>query len=428
MRLVRGAGQQTLATVHKGEPARLASLTAACAPRRLLAGPCPAAPEGIGEGGVLLSECGEGGNGDSCSTDVPPAAADPGAAMDAAEKLGEAPAAAASPTSVCQQEELPGSASSGGQPSPVAEAAAAADDTTCEGGGEAGDAADDYVPAGSFAGARAGYVFRLGELGLGYYLDGKGTAAQEAAGQVAAADSRADQRPQGLAAAAPEKPSPEGEPAAAATTTAPAPAPAAALDLAAAASAARPAVQLPPSRGPRHHWGQALQYLERAVGVQPGRKVALLAHREGGKVRFGLRQGVGEYVGRPPWKIEWGGGSSVENPHFQRVHYCQLLVRSWPRPRKAGPLPAGCCASPACRLEPSSAIDESIATGRPAHRPPHHTPQPSPAPAPRLSPRHRSATSCSACAAAASLPSRRTCAWCWRTAARCCWTRRRCRR
>lgn len=61
--------------------------------------------------------------------------------------------------------------------------------------------------------------------------------------------------------------------------------------------------------------------------VAPGKKVTLLAKREGSKVRFGLRQGVGEWVERAPWKVEWGGGASVENPHYQRVHYCELLVR-----------------------------------------------------------------------------------------------------
>lgn len=54
--------------------------------------------------------------------------------------------------------------------------------------------------------------------------------------------------------------------------------------------------------------------------------VTLLARRDGSKMRFALRQGVGEWVDRAPWKIEWGGGASVENPHFQRVHYCELLV------------------------------------------------------------------------------------------------------
>jgi protein arginine N-methyltransferase 7 len=69
-----------------------------------------------------------------------------------------------------------------------------------------------------------------------------------------------------------------------------------------------------------------LQYLDRAVRVEAGRKVAVLVRREEGRLKFGLRQGVGEYVPRAPWKVEWGGGASVENPHFQRVHYCQLLV------------------------------------------------------------------------------------------------------
>ena len=38
--------------------------------------------------------------------------------------------------------------------------------------------------------------------------------------------------------------------------------------------------------------------------------------------------GMGEEVARPPWLEEWGGGASVENPHVQRVHYCELLVRT----------------------------------------------------------------------------------------------------
>ena len=33
---------------------------------------------------------------------------------------------------------------------------------------------------------------------------------------------------------------------------------------------------------------------------------------------------------KPPWLVEWGGGSSIENPHVQRVHYCELLVLSMP--------------------------------------------------------------------------------------------------
>lgn len=52
----------------------------------------------------------------------------------------------------------------------------------------------------------------------------------------------------------------------------------------------------------------------------------LLAKRDGAEVRFSLRAGVGAPAAKAPWKIKWGGGSSVENPHWQRVHYCDLLV------------------------------------------------------------------------------------------------------
>jgi hypothetical protein len=40
-----------------------------------------------------------------------------------------------------------------------------------------------------------------------------------------------------------------------------------------------------------------------------------------------LRDSEGDWVDKPPWRITWGGGASVESPHFQRVHYCELLVR-----------------------------------------------------------------------------------------------------
>ena len=80
---------------------------------------------------------------------------------------------------------------------------------------------------------------------------------------------------------------------------------------------------------PAHHWGQGLFYLERACQVESGQRATLLARREGGKVRFSLREGVGSWVGKSPWKIEWGGGASVESPHYQRVHYCELLVRDF---------------------------------------------------------------------------------------------------
>ena len=75
-----------------------------------------------------------------------------------------------------------------------------------------------------------------------------------------------------------------------------------------------------------HYWGQAVQYLERGVQVQGSKKITLLARRESDRVSFTLKEGVGAFVGKPPWKIEWGGGASVESPHFQRVHYCELLV------------------------------------------------------------------------------------------------------
>lgn len=78
-----------------------------------------------------------------------------------------------------------------------------------------------------------------------------------------------------------------------------------------------------------HYWGQALQYLERGVQVRAGKKIALLAKRQNSSVHFSLKEGVGSWVGKPPWKIEWGGGASVESPHFQRVHYCQLLVNDF---------------------------------------------------------------------------------------------------
>lgn len=80
---------------------------------------------------------------------------------------------------------------------------------------------------------------------------------------------------------------------------------------------------------PEHYWGQALQYLERGVQVKAKKKVTLLAKRELDRVTFSLKEGVGGYVGKPPWRIEWGGGASVESPHFQRVHYCELLVSDY---------------------------------------------------------------------------------------------------
>ena len=65
-----------------------------------------------------------------------------------------------------------------------------------------------------------------------------------------------------------------------------------------------------------------------AVQVMPGKKIMLLARRDGAQIRFSLRAGAGSPVARAPWKEEWGGGASVENPHYQRVHYCELLASS----------------------------------------------------------------------------------------------------
>jgi protein arginine N-methyltransferase 7 len=72
-----------------------------------------------------------------------------------------------------------------------------------------------------------------------------------------------------------------------------------------------------------------LQYLERAVGVSKGKKVTLLAKRVEDRVTFSLREGVGVMVSKSPWKIVLGGGASTESPHYQRVHYCELLVRDF---------------------------------------------------------------------------------------------------
>ncbi|MEW5319762.1 MAG: hypothetical protein WDW38_010893 [Sanguina aurantia] len=91
---------------------------------------------------------------------------------------------------------------------------------------------------------------------------------------------------------------------------------------------------------PRHHWGQALQYLDCALPVQPGSRVPLILNRDGSKLHFTLRPGVGLPVPRPPWKIEWGGGSSVENPHFQRLHYCKLLIADFLQRLPSGRFPS----------------------------------------------------------------------------------------
>lgn len=89
----------------------------------------------------------------------------------------------------------------------------------------------------------------------------------------------------------------------------------------------------------QHYWGQALQYLDRSVQVEPNKKLSLIYRKEGSKLRFSLRHGIGEWVGRAPWKIEWGGGASVENPHHQRVLYCDLLVSDFLMRCRSGRFP-----------------------------------------------------------------------------------------
>ena len=79
------------------------------------------------------------------------------------------------------------------------------------------------------------------------------------------------------------------------------------------------------------------------------------------QIRFDLRQGVGEWVERAPWKVEWGGGTSVENPHVQRVKYCELLVRLIWCARRC--IHTGCTCMLAClSLLPLSSIKGDLIT------------------------------------------------------------------
>ncbi|PSC69443.1 arginine methyltransferase [Micractinium conductrix] len=274
------------------------------------------APAGIGEGGVLLCELETGTNESSPEAPSTPASTvqdqqeaqveDAAAASVAADGRNaveaQAVGAAAADSSII-------SGSSDAAASAVADAPAAQlkEQHPQQEPQQAEQEQEEFVPADSFAGARPDYAFKLGEQGLGYYLDpysSAGSASGTADGAALAAAEAALQR--------------EVEGQAAVTGS----------GALATLSPTEPEAPLPGPlpAGPRHHWGQALQYLDRAVPVAPGRRLALLARREEGKLRFALRQGVGEYVPRAPWKIEWGGGSSIENPHYQRVHYCQLLV------------------------------------------------------------------------------------------------------
>lgn len=117
--------------------------------------------------------------------------------------------------------------------------------------------------------------------------------------------------------------------------------------------------------------GQALQYLDAALPVQPGPHslgvidrvssiqgasctgVWIPIHVENSSLsglRFSLPEDIGAPVPKAPWlvspklnrqgifcsaadvvflsmQVEWGGGASVENPHRQRVLYCELLIK-----------------------------------------------------------------------------------------------------
>ncbi|GHP04547.1 hypothetical protein PPROV_000330100 [Pycnococcus provasolii] len=163
-----------------------------------------------------------------------------------------------------------------------------------------------FVPALAFGGAREGLVFRLGGYGLGYYTDVPWSVRAEARSKLihealgVAASKRGDDKP-----------------AADSTTSAAPPQPTAPLSAEVA------------DVDEEHYYGQALQYLERAASVTAGKKITVLARRENNKVRFSLKEGVGTWVGKSPWRIEWGGGASIESPHYQRVHYCELLVRDF---------------------------------------------------------------------------------------------------
>lgn len=80
---------------------------------------------------------------------------------------------------------------------------------------------------------------------------------------------------------------------------------------------------------PGHHWGQALQYMEREVRVTANSRCPLLYRVESERFHFSPKDGVGDWVEKPPWTMAWGGGASVESPHVQRVLYCELLVREF---------------------------------------------------------------------------------------------------
>eukprot|EP00798_Chlamydomonas_sp_ICE-L_P006549 gene6549-3200_t len=90
-----------------------------------------------------------------------------------------------------------------------------------------------------------------------------------------------------------------------------------------------------------HYWGQALQYLECATPVESDQVVCVVAKRGGNPtVAQGLPPGVGVPVPKSPWKDEWGGGVSSENPHVQRAKYCELVVGEYMQRLPCGRFPS----------------------------------------------------------------------------------------
>ena len=286
--------------------------------------PLRAAPEGIGEGGQLLEDSAE-----LCSSTCSAAGATASGGVQSGEVLQPVSNVSEATPAADSGASWPGSHHQAGPRAAAAASSAGASSARVE----------DFLPAAAFQGAKAGFVFKLDEAGLGYYTDS--ASVRRASPSHAWAAPAAPAAPSNVAAPG------EGQPARGATKPVgllppgsrepDAPPPSAEGEQQGQPSEAAPGAAEPagaprssggPPPGPRHHWGQALQYLDRAVAVDPGHRLTVLAKRDGSKIRFALRQGVGEWVERAPWRVEWGGGASVENPHFQRVHYCELLVRA----------------------------------------------------------------------------------------------------
>lgn len=70
-------------------------------------------------------------------------------------------------------------------------------------------------------------------------------------------------------------------------------------------------------------------YMDRAVRVEGDSKVSVIGGGTETARTFKLRGNVGTPRALPPWEVTWGGGASVENPHYQRVHYCELILREF---------------------------------------------------------------------------------------------------